>query len=222
MTLEAAIALHRQMLRDELSGFSPSQRTPPVAYTWSDTERAMVPDDRPVEIFEPGTDFMVSREKFQDSPTQSTKVGMPMSARMLRYLQGPAADTPWSTAFKALRQECRRNHPNHRGRDVPYWRGSLCYEAVKLTVVGTRLGQLTVREASGVLRYDYPEPILREALAYIEQHIDAQRAKAERRAKEDEGYGPGAVPEPTHEHHIPSPEHYAECPNPECRKRRAA
>ena len=98
MTLERTIADHRAMMRDELD-FNPTQRTPPVAYTWSEAERALVPDDRPLVI----NPLTAEEQEIPDSATQSTQVGLPMSGRLLRYLQGPTADTPWASALKSLR-----------------------------------------------------------------------------------------------------------------------
>lgn len=46
--------------------------------------------------------------------------------------------------------------------------------------------------------------------------------RAERRAREDQGRGDGAIPLPEWRHHAPSEEHVRECPNPECQARRAA
>lgn len=219
MTLEQSIETHRKLYRDELD-FSPSQRTPPVAYTFDKVRRMMVPDDSPLVI----SAFTADEQIIPDSATQSTQIGMPMSGRMYRYLQGPTPDTPWAAALKALRVKCRRDHEYHRAADRPYWRGSLCWQFVVLTVIGKPLGggPATVAEAAGILHYDNPEPILRAAFRFIEDTMDDFRAKAEKRAREDEGRGPGAVPAPERAHHVPSSEHVAECPNPVCRARRAA
>ena len=57
-----------------------------------------------------------------------------------------------------------------------------------------------------------PEPILRNALRYIEACIDADRDKAERRAREDAGTGPGPIPQPVMAHHAVDGLHRQECP----------
>lgn len=210
MTLAAAIELHRSLFRDELD-FTPTQRTPPVAYKWNDRERALIPDDSPLVI----KPYTPEQYEIPDSATQSTQVGMPMSGRMLRYLQGPAADTPWAAGLAHLRAHCRRNHPYHRAADRPYWRGSLCWQLVYIVVVGRPKGNGpgTVLEASRILRYDNPEPVLRQALGFIETSMDDARAKAEKRAREDEGHGPGAVPRPTyHQRHDQGGMHRYDCP----------
>src|SRR5690348_11112766 len=67
----------------------------------------------------------------QEEP--SAAIGMTVNARLLRLLGHPdgyGASFPWSKALWRLRAECRRKHPHHRGSDVPYWRGSLCHQAV--------------------------------------------------------------------------------------------
>ena len=212
--LERTIADHRAMMREELD-FNPTQRTPPVAYTWSDTERALVPDDRPLVI----NPLSPDEQEIPDSATQSTQVGMPMSGRMLRYLQGPTADTPWASALKSLRAECRRKHPYHRAADAPFWRGSLCWQLTYLVIVGKPRGggPATIEEAAGILRYDNPEPILRYALTYIEEVMDSYRRKAEKRAREEDGHGPGAVPNYVNQQRHDQPGlHRQDCPK--CRR----
>ena len=208
MSLQDSIEDHRAMMRSELD-FNPTQRTPPVAYKWDRVQRAMVPDDSPL-VINPLTPDQI---EVPDSATQSTQVGMPMSGRLLRYLQGPSADTPWANAVFRLRAECRRKHPHHRGADVPYWRGSLCHELIRFTIIRGYSMQSTVE----ILRYDNPEPLLREAFRFIEQVIDAERAKAERRAREDEGHGPGAIPVDVPPHHSVDGLHREECP--QCRRK---
>jgi hypothetical protein len=155
-------------------------------------------------------------------------LGMTLTGRFARLLGHPdgfGTSFPWTKALWALRVECRRKHPYHRGADVPYWRGSLCHQAVTLVIIGTPKGDgpASLQEAQQILRYDHLEPVLRDAFAFIEQSIDDQRARAERRAKEDAGiFGVGNAPLPVVEHHAPSAEHVLECPNPECRRKRAA
>jgi hypothetical protein len=212
MTLEQAIETHRELFRVELD-FNPSQSRPPVAYVHYPGE-GMVPDDRPLVYFVDGRYVEVP-----DSATQSTQVGMPMSGRMLRYLQGPAADTPWAAALKSLRAWCRREHPFHRGATVPYWRGSLCWQLVVLTVIGKPKGDgpATIEEAARILKYDNPAPVLRYALERIEQSMDDYRARAEKRAREDEGRFTIYDRPPTH--HAVGGLHEQECP--QCRSKSA-
>lgn len=207
MTLDARILDHRAMLRDELN-FSPSQRTPPVAYTWERGE-GMVPDDRPLVYFVDGRYIEVP-----DSATQSTQVGMPMSSRMYRYLAGPSPETPWAVSLRKLRTWCRANHPTHYGPDVRHWRGSLCWQMVFLTVVGKPLGDgpASAWEAARILRYDAPEPVLRMAFDYMEREMDEMRAAAERKSREDAGLHDAAVREPEWDHHSVPGLHQLECP----------
>lgn len=219
MNLEHTIQQHRAYFRDELD-FNPTQRTPPVAYKFDERERAMVPDDSPLVI----NPLTADEIEVPDSATQSTQIGMPMSSRMLRYLQGPAADTPWSLGLKRLRSWCRREHPYHRSAEAPYWRGSLCWQLVFLVIVGKPKGDgpATIEEAARILRYDNPEPVLRYALTYVEECMDSERRKAEKRLRDDIGRGDGAIPRPEWRHHAPSEAHVQDCPNAECRARRKA
>lgn len=208
--LDRAIEDHRALYRADID-FNPTQRTPPVAYTWDEERRMMVPDDRPLVI----NPLTANEVTVPDGPTQSTQVGMPISGRMLRYLMGPTHDTPWATALKALRVYCRRHHEFHRAADRPYWRGSLCHQLVVFTI----MRDYSLLQASGILRYDHPEPILREALAFIEQTLDDFRAKAEKRERELAGHGPGAVPVERPGHHAVPGLHEIECP--QCRRNAA-
>lgn len=207
MSLDKAIEWHRNTYRGELN-FAPTQRTPPVAYQYSPTE-GRVPDDRPLVYFVEGEYVEVP-----DSATQSTQVGMPMSGRMYRYLSGPTPETPWAASWRHLRTECRRRHRHHRG--PRHWNGSLCHQLVGFVIVRG----WSVRNVAQILEYDNPEPVLRSAFAFMEQTIDDYRAKAERRAREEEGKFT-IYDEPQH-HHVPSEQHVSECPNSVCRARRAA
>ena len=200
--LEAAIELHREMMRDDARIDRLVSRQPPTTR-------------------DPNTGIVHQHD--------AAAVGMNMSARLYRYVEAPgSSEFPWRAAFRRLRFECRRNHPYHTGPTVPYWRGSLCQELVRLVIIGPERriaghdGPMSVQNAAEILRYDNPEPVLRYALSYIEATIDEARRKAEKRLRDDEGRGPGAVPAPEWRHHAPSDEHVAECPNPICRERRAA
>ena len=149
-------------------------------------------------------------------------VGMTVAGRLLKYVSHPegyGSDFPWSKARWLLRVECRRRHRHHRGqmfvrrdgKEVDLWNGSLCHELVGLVV--TR--GFSVENAAKVLIYDNPEPVLRYALTYIEATMDQLRAKAERRSREDEGHGPGAIPVRPPAHHSVPGLHEQECP--QCR-----
>jgi hypothetical protein len=145
-------------------------------------------------------------------------IGMTVSGRLLRYVSHPegfGSDFPWSKALYRLRWDCRKNHPHHRGADVPYWRGSLCHELVRFVV----LREFSVQSAAAVLRYDNPEPVLRQALTFIEESMDHARERAEKRAREDEGRGDGAIPVERPTHHAVPGLHAAECP--QCRRNAA-
>ena len=207
--LERLIADHRAAYRSELD-FNPTQRTPPVAYTWDKEQRTMVPDDRPLVI----NPLSPDEQEIPDSATQSTQVGMPMSGRMLRYLQGPTADTPWASALKSLRAHCRKNHRYHSA--PPHWRGSLCWQMVYLVVVGKPRGggPATIQEAAGILQYDNPEPILRAAFDHLESTMDSYRRKAEARERELSGQF-SVTDRPAPAHHAVPGLHEQECP--QCR-----
>jgi hypothetical protein len=167
----------------------------------------------------PPTTFDYGQVAWVQEPADAN--GMNLSGRMVKLLghpEGFGSDFPWSRALYRLRWDCRKNHPNHRGADVPYWRGSLCHELVRFVI----LREFSVQSAAAVLRYDNPEPILRQALTFIEESMDHARERAEKRAREDEGRGDGAIPVERPAHHVPSQEHVSECPNPVCRARRAA
>lgn len=119
-------------------------------------------------------------------PTSGTRVGMNMSTALLRRLghpEGYGQVYPWARALWLLRIECRRAHPQHRAADRPYWRGSLCWQAVSLVVAAG----FSAESAATVLRIERIDPILRNGFRFIEEQIDAQREHAERRAREDEG-----------------------------------
>lgn len=147
-------------------------------------------------------------------------IGMTISGPLLRRIghpEGFGSHHPWSSGLWRLRHHCRRNHPYHRAADRPYWRGSLCHQLVVFTI----LRGYTLVEAAGILRYDSPDAVLREALTFIEDTIDDFRAKAEKRERELQGHGPGAVPAYRVEQRHDQPGlHQQDCP--QCRKSNAA
>jgi hypothetical protein len=159
MTLADTLALHRGLLADDLSIPRLVSRTPP---TTLDTHT--------------GTLY--------EEPAAAT--GMSMSGALLRFLGHPEGfgdQHPWLRARYQLRFHCRRNHPEHRSAERPYWRGSLCQQAVDLCVMGRvpgYPGPLSPSEASAVLRVDIEE-VLQRALDWILEQIDrAQRDAIER------------------------------------------
>jgi hypothetical protein len=113
-----------------------------------------------------------------------TRIGMTMSGRLLKYVghpEGYGADFPWSKALWLLRGWCRRNHRYHM--TPRHWDGALCHQLIKYVIIRN----WSVENAAQILQYDNPEPVLRDALQYIEDRIDDFRASAEKRAREDEG-----------------------------------
>lgn len=192
--LARAIRLHQQMMRDDPRSIDRMvSRQPPTTR-----------DPKTGEV----------------SQHDATETGMNMNARLYRYVEAPGPEFPWRSAFLRLRAQCRRNHPFHTGATVPYWRGSLCQELVKLVIIGPekRLagfeGPVSIENAAKILRYDNPEPVLRYALTYIEQTMDDYRRKAEKRERELAGaFSVTDGPAPPH-HAVPGL-HEQECP--QCR-----
>lgn len=143
-----------------------------------------------------------------------------MAGRLLKYVghpEGYGSDFPWSRALWRLRHYCRKEHPYHRAGDRPYWRGSLCHQLVIFVVIR----EWSVENAAKILRYDNPQPVLRYALGWIEASMDDARKRAEKRAREDEGHGPGAVPRyVTEQRHDQPGMHRVDCP--QCKREDAA
>lgn len=151
--------------------------------------------------------------------------GAPFSVTFTRLLGHPeqyGQAYPWARALWMVRVECRRNHPHHRRADRPYWRGALCHQAIRLTVM---LGK-SPEQAARILRLPSLDELLcgesgrGGAFRILEDAIDAQRARAERRAREDAGRGDGAIPLPQHEHHKVPGLHETDCI--QCRRNSAA
>jgi hypothetical protein len=189
MTLDQLIEDHRQLYRSDLHIDRLVSRQPP-------------------------TSLDLNNGQLHEEPAAA--IGMSMSGRLLRLLghpEGYRGAHPWLEAWHKLRWNCRRNHPYHRAGDRPYWRGSLCHELVRFVIVD----DWSVHNASKILRYDNPEPVLRSALSFIEQSIDDARRKAEQRAREDEGKFT-IYDEPPHHHAVPGL-HQDECP--QCRRNAA-
>lgn len=138
-------------------------------------------------------------------------IGMTISGLLLRRLGSPAdygAAFPWAKAYWLLRSWCRRNHAEHRGAERPYWRGALCYQSVRLTVIE----EWSVLNTATVLRHDELEPVLRDAFGFIERSIDRARQLAEKREHEDAGlFYVGEDIEP-HRHRPLGGMHLEDCP----------
>jgi hypothetical protein len=189
MTLEDTIAWHRAAYKDDTHISRLVQRQPP-------------------------TTLDLNTGTLHQEPAAA--VGMTMSARLLKYVSHPegyGADFPWSKALWNLRGWCRKEHRRRYHSVELHWDGSLCHQMVKFVVIR----EWSVPNAAAILDYDDPEPILRDAFAYMEQRIDDFRRQAERRERELEGHGPGAIPAPVHEHRALPGLHETDCI--QCRKR---
>jgi hypothetical protein len=231
MTLADRIALHRQLYADDLHISRLVQRQPPLTpYRRGDfTEPAPDPWDGPLmehlQRIETRRQFSMRMQSRVGADEElvvepGAAVGMPLSGRLLRYVSHPegfGAEFPWTRALFRLKYHCRREHPFHRAGDRPYWRGSLCWSLVQMCVIR----EFSIENAAKILRYDNPEPLVRYALTWIEREMDRARELAERRAREDAGRGPGAVPSPTVEQRHDQPGlHRSDCPK--CRRESAA
>ena len=159
-TLGPLIELHRELYRSELALPRLVSRQPAVTIDPNTGER---------------------KEEL------ATRTGMNMSGALLRRLGHPAGYGevfPWARALWLLRHWCRHEHKarGHSGGGTrPYWRGSLCWSAVRLCVVGPDkggYGPLSIEDAAAVLRCDRLEPILLEALRFIEGEMDAAHERA--------------------------------------------
>lgn len=185
MTLLQLIDLHRELYRADLSIERLVSRTPPTS-------------------MDPNTG------ELHEEPAART--GMAMSGRLLRYLGHPEAHAqafPWSFGLWRMKGRCRRAHPQHRSIDRPYWRGSLCWSLAMFVIVRG----YSLDNAALILQVDRDvEQTLTTALHLIEDAIDEQRARAERRAREDAGMGPGPIhSEPVHERHDMGGLHQSDC-----------
>ena len=199
LATQAAVFLHRELFRDELHIGRLVSRQPPTQ-------------------MDPNTGVL------HQEP--ATRIGMNMSGSMLRRLghpEGFGSMYPWTRALWLLRVECRRRHPHHRSGDRPYWRGSLCHQAVKLTIIGGETGNtgpLSVEAASRILRVDRIDAILKSSFRFIEDTMDDFRDRAERRAREDQGHGElVGVAVARHTHTALDGLHAVDCP--QCRRNAA-
>ena len=183
--IERTIALHRNLAADDAHIGVLVSRQPPTTFDYQLAGWAQEP---------------------------AAAIGMTVSARLLKYVghaDGFGSDFPWHRALWRLRFYCRKNHEFHRAADRPYWRGSLCQQLVTFVI----LRGWSVQNAAEILLYDNPEPVLREALQWIEDSIDASRRKAEKQQRDEQGRGPGAVPAPLSEQRHDQPGmHRDDCP----------
>lgn len=156
MTLDAQIADHRGMYRDELR--RPFQLT--VAQVPDETEPIPI-DGRMVEV------------------TDSGPLGGPSLSRPMNRHLGPpteyGAQRPWSAGLHALRFWCRKDHLGHADRRT--FGGSLCWQAAYYAVVDgydpVTVAELLSDPADG-FRVSYEDTIrhLSRALRWIEEQID--------------------------------------------------
>ena len=189
MTLEQTIILHRNLYRDDTHISRLVQRQPP-------------------------TTLDLNTGTLHQEPAAA--VGMTMSARLLKYVSHPegfGSEFPWSRALYSLRGWCRREHRRRYHSTEKHWDGSLCHQMVKYVVIRG----WSVQNAAAILDYDDPEPILRDAFDYIERRMEDFRVQAERKEREIDGHGPGAIPPPVHEHQSLPGLHLTDCV--QCRKR---
>lgn len=157
--LARSIALHRALYRDDLHVERTVSRQPP---TTLDLHTGLL----------------------EEEPADG--VGMNLSGPMIRKLGHPdgyGAHHPWSKALWHVRSWCRRDHRRRYHASEPQWNGSLCHQMMMYTVVHG----WSIQNAAAILDYNDPEPILREALQYIEDKIDDFRRAQERKARLDEG-----------------------------------
>jgi hypothetical protein len=227
--LPQTVALHRAMWRDDNRLERLVSRQPPLT-------RYEKTDDPELIRYGANDEYVIERGAI---------VGMPMSGNMIRRLsENPGELYPWVAGLNYLKTVCRRRHPDHRSLEHPYWRGALCWTLVRAVVIDG----LSIQNAAAVLRADDAERILAGALALIEESIDDNKKRAEKRARLDEGQAVTcrcghawsrhggitagfrcldecdcarymAYMEPL-AHHVPSEEHRAECP--QCQRASAA
>jgi hypothetical protein len=232
MTLEQAIETHRELYRSDTPDRLVSRQPPLTQYRRGDfveqppttTWPGLMKHLQRIELRRQFSMKMQSRlgadEELVVEP--GAAVGMPMSGPMLRKIghpEGYGSLYPWSKALWMLRVECRRRHHDHRSADRPYWRGSLCHEAVKLVVIGGEsggTGPLSPEHAGRILRIDRIDELLLRAFRFLEESMDSFRRRAELRAREDEGRGDGAIPVPRAAHHAVPGLHKQDCP--QCRR----
>jgi len=141
-----------------------------------------------------------------------SKLGPTLSYPLERYLsESYGTMFPWARGFRAMRDDCRRHHPEHQEREE--FRGSLCHELVSRTVIGGYILDAACLEI-GVTPARAGRT-LRVALRYIEAHMTWQREKQQARAVNVGGFWPA----PVYEHHAVPGLHEQDCHNPACKRR---
>ena len=200
MTLDATIQLHRELYRSDIRIDRLVTRQPPTTL-----------------------DVNTGQLHVEDG----TRTGMNMSGRLLRYLghpEGYGDHHQWSKALWLLKVECRRKHPSHRSLERPYWRGSLCWQAVKLVIIGGEAkgeGPRTPEQAAQILKLANIDALLASCFREIERMIDEADDNAIAREKQLESIvNPVNVAPRSPERHDMPGAHQLECP--QCRKRGAA
>ena len=191
MTLAETVALHRELRAQDLAIPRLVSRQPPTT-------------------LDPHTGVLYEEP--------AARTGMAMSARLLRRLghpEGYGQAFPWSSALWRMKHWCRRSHPQHRSAARPYWRGSLCWQAVRLVVEGSEagyIGPLSPSQAAGVLRLDHIEALLVGAFRQIESEMDDAQARAlKREAMLEKHVRPVNEAPAPQESHEQGPYHKAEC-----------
>lgn len=136
--------------------------------------------------------------------------GYALTQRMVRLLEGHYREFPWMKALHALRDKCRKEHPEHLDRNE--FRGSLCYRLAYLVVVtGRSPGEACLELGIGG---DKARRNLRTSLLWIERAEDEYRRRAQQR---ETGFSEGI--ESVERHGLPGL-HSQDCPR--CRRETAA
>lgn len=148
--LDATIALHRQLYRDELRGKM--------------TQRHVPAETEPI----PMHGGMV--EVTDSGPLG----GMPFSSDLNRRL-GPASlygeRYPWAHSWSYLRRACRNDHPGHTER--PEFGGALCWQVVSWCVISD-YEPATIADILHLPVEDVGRHLLR-AFRWIEEDIDRKQ-----------------------------------------------
>lgn len=184
-------------------------------YYSRDLEIYQLADDEPPVFTDPETG--------KRSADPMSMMGPTLSWPLTSYIADAYGLTfPWSRAAFVQWVNCRRVHPAHQDR--PEFEGSLCRRLVVLVI---RQGFSIDRACLKIgLTPERAAPVLRSALLGIDAEIRRQRAKADFRQMEDEGYfvrqnsqGRYLWDEPIPEHHSVPGLHQEDCP--QCLRRRA-
>lgn len=150
MTLDAQIAEHRNLYRDEIRGRTTQRQVP------AETEAIPV-DEGMVEVTDSGE-----------------LGGMSFTPEFMRRLgpgEGFGARFPWAHSWSWLRRACRHDHPGHVERSS--FGGALCWQLVSSVVVGGSSPQ-EVAWRIGLPVADV-ERHLRRAFAWIIEDMDRKQ-----------------------------------------------